>query len=150
MCREIAFCSGQRGELEDDEHEQRERHGRGAPPSRRGGASRRAIRYAPGKAKSAYQREPLRDVVARVVADLVREHDPHLVVREAAVEERVPEDDAPRRAEAGGVGVRRVRVVGDVLDVDADWISCPGCRRTRRASALQLGVGGLGRGEVRA
>jgi hypothetical protein len=29
-----------------------------------------------------------------VVAELVREHDLHLVVGEAAVEERVPEDDS--------------------------------------------------------
>ena len=89
------------------------------PPRRR---VAQAIRKAPGNAKSAYQAIALDEVVARLVAELVREHEPHLGVREAAVEQRVPEEDLPRRAEAGRERVGGARVPVDVLDR-------PGCCR---------------------
>ena len=51
------------------------------------------------------------------VAELVREDDADLSAREAAVEQRVPDDDVRRRAEPAREGVRLVRDVADLLDV---------------------------------
>ena len=65
--------------------------------------------------------DALEEVVARVVGDLVREHRLHLVVREAAVEQRVPEDDplaGPKpTAWRSGAGE-----VGHVLDAEWDRV----------------------------
>ena len=64
------------------------------PPRRRVGSHQdpRA-----GKCEEPEPGERLRDVVARVVPDLVGEHRAHLAVRERAVDHRAPEDDLPRR-----------------------------------------------------
>jgi hypothetical protein len=51
--------------------------------------------------------------------DLVRQHDPHLVVWEA-VEQGVPQDHAPAGTEADGFRVRRTRQLPHVLLLDAD------------------------------
>ena len=53
----------------------------------------------------------------RDVAELVREDDADLSAGEAAVEQRVPDDDVRRRAEPARERVRLVRDVADLLDV---------------------------------
>ena len=57
-----------------------------------------------------------------MVAELVREDDVHLAVAEAAVEQRVPEDDPRRRAEPEGVGVGLARVAAHLLDAQRDVV----------------------------
>ena len=83
-----------------------------------------------------------------MVRDLVGEHRLHLVVREAAVEERVPEDDPLARAEADGVGVGRAREVGHVLDAERNRVD-PLLRRVLASGRLQVGpLEPLRRGQV--
>ena len=53
-----------------------------------------------------------------MVAELVAEHGAHLILVEA-VHERVPDDDAPRRAEPRGGSVRALPGV-HLLDADGD------------------------------
>ncbi len=54
--------------------------------------------------------------------ELVRQDDVDLAVREAAVEQRVPEDDARRRPHAERVGVRLARVAAHLLDPQRDAV----------------------------
>ena len=49
-----------------------------------------------------------------MVAELVRDHDPHLAVAERRLEQRVPEDHAPGRPEPGR---ERVGLVGELVHV---------------------------------
>ena len=53
-----------------------------------------------------------------MVAELVGEHDSKLTVVEAPVEQRVPEEDAAARPDAGCVGVRDRREIAPLLDLD--------------------------------
>ena len=54
-----------------------------------------------------------------MVPELVGEHDVHLGGREPAVEQRVPEDDAARGADAEGERIRLARLLADRFD--AEW-----------------------------
>ena len=62
--------------------------------------------------------DSLDDVTAAHVAELVRDHGVLLAAREAAVEQRAPEDHRGRRPEAGHERVRLVGPARDVLDAD--------------------------------
>ena len=113
------FCERRATSDSTTSDEQRERDGLGASHPARGGAS---TGRSPG-ARDREQRIPgdrLRQVVLRLVAELVRRDDVDLVVAEAAVEQRVPEEDLAGRPEAGRVGVGGVRVRVDVLDAHLD------------------------------
>ena len=106
-------------ELEHGRDEQRERH-------RLGGAHPAAalgrLHQDPG-AGNREDREPadaLGEMVLRVVRELVREDDLLLPLVERLLEERVPEDDAARRAHAVCVGVRELGVLADLLDPRRD------------------------------
>ena len=80
---------------------------------------RRVIRMriqAPGIANKREPADALRQVILRVVPQLVREDDLLLVLRERREEHRVPEDDTPRRPDPEGVGVRLVGVLAHLLD----------------------------------
>ena len=107
------------GELEHRDDEQRERNGRRCPhPS----AAARRTHEEPG-ARDREEREPgdpLRDVMLRVVAELVGEDDALLVLRERTAQERVPDDDASRRPDPVRVRVGLVGVVADLLDANGD------------------------------
>ena len=83
---------GLRGHAERDEGEQRNRHRlrlsqRAATPSCERDQER------PGHRKDRVPPNAFPDVLAGVVRDLVREHHSHLVVSEAPVEHRVPDED---------------------------------------------------------
>ena len=110
---------GASDELDHGDDEQGERHGFRRPHP---AAAAREPHQDPGRGQREHREpgEPFRQVVARVVADLVGEDDALLGGREAAVEQRVPEDDLARRAEPGGVGVRIARVAAHLLDRERD------------------------------
>jgi len=88
------------------------------PPRRRQAS---ATRSASGKANSAYQPGLLPEVVAGLVAVLVREHGLELAFGEPAGQERVEDEDLPARPETGreGVLLRRVAVHVEYLHRDA-------------------------------
>ncbi len=108
----------QREQVEHDDHEQRERHRlrrpHAAAPPRRPARSRNA----PGNANSAYQPTSfqmwLRSRWPSSCAITTRSS----AVGEPPVEQRVPEHDAPARAETRRLGVRQRRDVVDGLDDD--------------------------------
>ena len=104
-------------ESEHDEREQRERHRlrlpHSAAPARRSRDQERA-----GEREQRVPADVLPDVVAREMAELVRDHDLQLPVGEPPVEERVPQHDAAARAEAGRLRVRQRRHVAHGLDDD--------------------------------
>src|ERR671936_148185 len=62
----------------------------------------------------------LPEVPARVVAELVGKHDPHLAGAEAALQERVPEHHPAARAETHRLGIRQIGELVHVLHVDRD------------------------------
>jgi hypothetical protein len=110
---------GRGGELERDDDEQPERDRLG--PSHATATARRAgDEIRPGQREQRVPGEALREVVARVVSELVCHHDVDDAVRVAPVEQRVPENDPARRAEPHRVGVHLVGLVADVLDPDRD------------------------------
>ena len=70
------------------------------------------------------------------MAELVRQDEARpRPSREAAVEQRVPEEDLPRRAEAGREGVRGGRVAVDVLDANRDAARRPPAARAAPPAA---------------
>ena len=119
------------------------------PPRRRVAS---AISHADGQRD---QREPaaqLPQVVARVVRELVRDHDPHLAVAERRLEQRVPQDHAPRRPEADR---ERVRLVGELVhvldphrDVGDALLACE-LRRLRGEPVVLAAASGRGTGTAR-
>ncbi len=87
---------------------------------------------------------------ARVVRDLVREHDLLGPVGETAVEQCVPDDDPPGRAEPGRVGICVARVAAHLLDPERDLVDSL-LSLVLAAGAHELGVvQRLGRDQVRA
>ena len=114
--RETMFINGAVASCSSDEDEQRDRDGL---RTREPAAPAREERDEPGGGQQE-QRQPadaLELVVMGEVAELVSDDDAHFGAIEAAVEQRVPEDHAARRAEADGLGVRRGRLAIDVLDL---------------------------------
>jgi hypothetical protein len=65
-------------------------------------------------------------MVARVVADLVREHDVDLAVGEAAVEQRVPQHHAPGRADPERECVRLAGLLAHRLHAERDPVQSLG------------------------
>ena len=120
---DTAFWAGVTAICRHDHDQQRQRHG---PRLVHPAPAPRGERDQP-RQRQRHQREPaaqLPQVVARVVGELVRDHDADLPVAERPLEERVPEDHAPRRPEADREGVR---LVGELVHVLAP---APGCRST--------------------
>ena len=72
---------------------------------------------APGIGEDREPADAFRQVSLRVVRQLVRENRLLLFPVERILENRVPEDDPPGRAEAVRVRVGLVGVLGDLLDV---------------------------------
>ena len=106
-------------ELDYRDDEKRQRHRRGlthAPAS----PARPHQDPRPRKREEGEPGEPLRNVVTRVVADLVGEDDAHLGFREAAVDHRAPEDNLAGGAKPDGERIRLTRRPADVLDRDRD------------------------------
>jgi hypothetical protein len=100
-----------------DQGQQRERHRprlveTATPPCQPGDSAeeREQQEGEPGNA--------LPDVLACVVSELMGHHDPDLPVVEASVEQRVPEEDAPTRAETYSVRVRGTGELARLLDDD--------------------------------
>ena len=103
--------------------------------------SRRPPRPGTATRKSVPQAIPFQRVIAREVRELVRGDEAHLSSREAAVQQRVPEDDALARPDPDRVGIRRGRLVADVL-LDGS----AGRRRPRCAPAARSARRASGRG----
>ena len=121
QCHPVGLClhvpadrvlQREREQLEDDEHEEREgnrlRLSHPTAPPRR---AREQVR--PREGEERVPADVLPDVVAREVAELVREDHLQLARGEAAVEECVEQHDAPARPDADRL---RVRERGDVVD----------------------------------
>ena len=132
-------------ELEDGDDEEREGNGGGlahaAAPPRREHQDERA-----GQREEPEPGDRLRDVVARVVRELVGEDDVHLAVGEAAVQQGVPQHDPRGRAHAEGVGVRLTRVAADLLDAQGDPLDA---LRALEARVRPVQAGIVGRLEPR-
>ena len=128
MCRVITFWTGSASSSSTTRAKSASGTAAGSPiPPRR--RVTRLIRNAPGKANSAYQPTDFQMWLRFDVAELVRDHDPHLAGREAPVEERVPDHDPPARPDPLGLGVRERRLARDVLDPTGT------CRRARFRSS---------------
>ena len=108
--------------VQDEGGKQRDRDERGSRRPPRARASH-ATRATPVVAKSANHATRLPDVAPGDMRQLVRRDPQDLALREASVEQRVVEDDLPRRADPGHlrVGGRRAPTrVGDLDLVDPD------------------------------
>ena len=119
MWREMTFWSGWASEREHDQHEQRERDGLGAPhpsPAPRDAGDRPG----PGNGEQRVPGDRLRQMVLRVMAELVRGDGEHLLVLEAPVEQRVPEKHLARGPDPGRVRISGRRIAVDVLHAHLD------------------------------
>ena len=143
MRRVIQLVTGSASELEDDEHEERERHRLGwrIPPRRR---VSRAIRYAPGTANSAYHAIPFGmwllewwPISCASTTSTWRGGKPSTSVSQSTMRARRPE---PRR-----IGVHERGVVRDLLHLHRDaldaLLALEALRRGDQARVAQrLGV----------
>ena len=128
-------------------HEREERDGHRlslaerAAPARRQRDQERA-----GHGEECVPADALPDVLARVVRDLVGQHHADLVVGEASVEQRVPDEDLPRSVHPGGERVRRVGVLADLFDANGNRLRALVARvfagGSEQRRVMQWAVGG--------
>ena len=107
----------EREQVEHDDREQCERH-RLRHPHAAAAARDPRDEERPGEREQRVPADVLPDVLRLEMPELVRDHDAQLPVGEPPVQQRVPEHDAPARAEARRLGVRQRRHVVDGLDDD--------------------------------
>ena len=129
MWREIDVLQWLGRERQGGEHQQRKRHGLGTPhpsPATRDASDRPGAGYSEERVPG----DRLRQVVLRLVAELVRGDHAHFLVAEATVEQRVPEEHFAGGPDPGRVGVGRGCVPVDVLHPHLDIFDALDLRET--------------------
>ena len=128
---------GQGEKLEDDDHEERERdrprlvHASAPPGDARDDEDA-------WDSQERVPRQELPDVAARVVRELVGEHEANLVALERAGEERVPQDHTPARADPAAPALGGL-VTSLTVSTRTGMSSTPCASASSRASAAICG-----------